>query len=663
MPSYKIYTDLDIAGSVTVSKKIIKPPEVLTSPVTVTPTDAGGDNYYLTVSETTTFANPAGTFTDSEELVFAVKSTTPQVLIFGSAYVAASLSSLPEVTSGSNNTDDFRFKYDSASDKWILWHTSQPVAGTPADATRFSTTSNSISLGSKTFTYAASAGLGWAVGSRLRAAESASNYVEGIATAVSSTSTTFTADNFFGSGTHSSWNIAVAGDSALPYKSFSASSVAISSSVADTDIISVSVPANTLRADGDSLALTSLGTYRNNTGANTSYILRLRVGGTVVYNDTTGTLATSAVVRPVALNGKIIRTGATTAEIQLFTVIDALGVATTGRSDLGASPTRLANIIATASVTWNWATAVTFAVSIQLSSSNANHNYTELYYLLVKDAAAPSAPIAQSLAYINVAADQALLVNTNYLATAADLDLTLPASPGTGDVIGLSTGNFQLKVLHGSANQEILNLNTLSDAGSANGILLKPYSCTRLLYHGGDLWVTQERARIVNNWLGTLTIDPTATLQTYTPSAFNGYTIDYGTLTTNINNGDIVTNSFVTDGLLTSTTPVQILVSFGAPTMIKSFDLYLGQGNVAITGTSSFPCDTVNVYSGDTLATLIGTFSTLNTSYNGVSQVFDLVNSSSFSDYIFEFVGAGGIGVLELRLYDKVLLGGEIVAA
>lgn len=85
--------------------------------------------------------------------------------------------------------------------------------GLNADVTRTSTTSIAIaSSGSKTLNYTASTNLGWLVGTRLRFANSVSNYMEGAVTAVTSTSVTIDVDNSSGSGTLASWNITIAGD-------------------------------------------------------------------------------------------------------------------------------------------------------------------------------------------------------------------------------------------------------------------------------------------------------------------------------------------------------------------------------------------------------------------------------------------------------------------
>ena len=75
-----------------------------------------------------------------------------------------------------------------------------------------SVSSVSIDVSSKTFTYASATNLGWMVGSRLRAANSSTNWMEGVVTSVSSTSVTILVDLISGTGTFSSWNIALAGE-------------------------------------------------------------------------------------------------------------------------------------------------------------------------------------------------------------------------------------------------------------------------------------------------------------------------------------------------------------------------------------------------------------------------------------------------------------------
>lgn len=87
------------------------------------------------------------------------------------------------------------------------------TGATGAGYTATSVTSNTIaSSGSKSFT--TQSGLAYTVGARVRATDSANtaNWMEGLVTAYSSTTLTFTADLSSGSGTLSSWNINLSGE-------------------------------------------------------------------------------------------------------------------------------------------------------------------------------------------------------------------------------------------------------------------------------------------------------------------------------------------------------------------------------------------------------------------------------------------------------------------
>jgi hypothetical protein len=103
-----------------------------------------------------------------------------------------------------------------------------------------STTSNTISSsGSKTFAYTSDPLLTWFIGQRLRAVNDASNYMEGVITAVSATSVTITADYSVGSGTFTTWTLGIAGDRG-----------AVGPAGASATIIETSTTSNTLAASG-----------------------------------------------------------------------------------------------------------------------------------------------------------------------------------------------------------------------------------------------------------------------------------------------------------------------------------------------------------------------------------------------------------------------------
>ena len=86
--------------------------------------------------------------------------------------------------------------------------------GDPAIMTAASVTSNTIaSLGSKTFTLTPSVlNLGWTVLTRIRVSAIGNvAFMEGLITAVSSSSVTITSDYSFGSGTYASWTLSITG--------------------------------------------------------------------------------------------------------------------------------------------------------------------------------------------------------------------------------------------------------------------------------------------------------------------------------------------------------------------------------------------------------------------------------------------------------------------
>lgn len=134
--------------------------------------------------------------------------------------------------------------------------------GYPADMARASTTSNTLGLGAQTFTYTVtSPNIGWAVGTRLRAYNSSTDYMEGFVTAVSGSSVTFTSDLVVGSGTFASWDIVIAGDQGSAGSAgtpgttniISDSTTGVTATLGLTVIKTGVIPANTLVNIGDAI--------------------------------------------------------------------------------------------------------------------------------------------------------------------------------------------------------------------------------------------------------------------------------------------------------------------------------------------------------------------------------------------------------------------------
>jgi hypothetical protein len=169
--------------------------DVVADSASDTLTIAAGSGITLTTNSTTDTLTITGT---------AVSNTFTTIAVSGqSDVVADSASDTITLVAGTGMTITTNTTTDT-----ITFESS----GVNVDVTRTSTMSNSIGTGSKTFTYTASSNLGWLVSTRLRAAYDVSNYMEGVVTAVSSTSVTITSDNAVGSGTYTSWNITIAGD-------------------------------------------------------------------------------------------------------------------------------------------------------------------------------------------------------------------------------------------------------------------------------------------------------------------------------------------------------------------------------------------------------------------------------------------------------------------
>lgn len=250
--------------------------------------------------------------------------------------------------------------------------------------------------------------------------------------------------------------------------------------------------------------------------------------------------------------------------------------------------------------------------------------------------------------------------NKLYLSNPANLIHTLPASPSIGDVVTVGTGNFITKVYQNSS-QTILNQSTQTPIGADTGLILKPYSLVKLVYVESGLWVVFGKSRTVNNWL-PISIESTSVQKVYTPSFFNTVSPAYGCVIGNIKNGVILTGDYVNNGLLADQSLVQILLTFDSLIKIETFDFYGGQGNIGFgSANDNYKVDQINVFSGNNLSNLLGTFSTTN--INAAKQSFNVDTSGmAFNQYLFSFSRTGnGIGILELVINGKAQVGGEIM--
>lgn len=260
-----------------------------------------------------------------------------------------------------------------------------------------------------------------------------------------------------------------------------------------------------------------------------------------------------------------------------------------------------------------------------------------------------------------VYSNQILEVGKSYLSAAPNNELILPSVAVIGDLIKIATGNFNTKVFQ-PTDRRILNLNTLTADESLAGIVLKPYSFVELLFVGSNLWVTGFRSRTINNF-SPVTVEPTASLKAYLPTFYEPVSPAYGTALANINNDRLILGNYITDGLLADVPTVRVLTALSGSVFLDTFDFYGGQGNLPVGSANDFyKVQTIKVYGGADLTTLLGTFSPSN--LNGSTQTFTVSNDgNAYSSYVFEFSRTGnGIGIIELDLFGRSQMGGETVA-
>jgi hypothetical protein len=244
-----------------------------------------------------------------------------------------------------------------------------------------------------------------------------------------------------------------------------------------------------------------------------------------------------------------------------------------------------------------------------------------------------------------------------YLATIANLVCTLPNSPSIGDVITLRTGDFPLRINHGNTSQQVLNNSTLSMAGALNGIILKANADITLVSLGANLWKSSYRARTTNNWIDSFT-ESVASIKPYSPTPLETYTYNAAGNNVNLITDGNKTNSGVMRSGGGTLGELRILLTFPYPTMLTSFNYWLGQFN----GAFNMPT-AVDVYIGATVApaNLKGAIS-----LSGATGVRSLNTNTDFSTqyvFVFRLPNSGSISVLELEAVGRQIISGEIAVS
>jgi hypothetical protein len=103
------------------NKRLTKRVAALTDAATVTPdSDSFDGGKLLTLSQSTTIANPTGTPTAFQQYILRIKSTSPQALTFGTQYRGGNDIALPTTTTGGSKADYYGFQWNTDDSKWDL---------------------------------------------------------------------------------------------------------------------------------------------------------------------------------------------------------------------------------------------------------------------------------------------------------------------------------------------------------------------------------------------------------------------------------------------------------------------------------------------------------------------------------------------------------------
>lgn len=145
----------------------------------------------------------------------------------------------------------------------------------------------------------------------------------------------------------------------------------IQNTVTETTLYSVVVPAGMMGAN-KSIRTVLAGAYVNNTGANRTFTLKVKFGGTVIFQDDTLNITTNAAARIFALEFELTNR-TTTSQFGLGRVVlGQASAATSGTGDLGTAANFLDALILAASSTADTSATQAFEITITHSAADTN---------------------------------------------------------------------------------------------------------------------------------------------------------------------------------------------------------------------------------------------------------------------------------------------------
>lgn len=138
----------------------------------------------------------------------------------------------------------------------------------------------------------------------------------------------------------------------------------------ETTIASVSIPSGELGTDR-SLRFDMGGFYLNNSGGTDTFTLRVKLGGTTYYADTSAPIATDGATRGWHLHGRLQAMDSTIAQSGYASLIMGGPGATTGIGDLSGTPALATAMRFNSGVALSSGSATTFAFTVQLTTASA----------------------------------------------------------------------------------------------------------------------------------------------------------------------------------------------------------------------------------------------------------------------------------------------------
>jgi hypothetical protein len=154
----------------------------------------------------------------------------------------------------------------------------------------------------------------------------------------------------------------------------------LSNTAAETTMYTYTVPANMVARSGEMLELLMPTTFTNNSGANRTYMVRIKFGGTTHITDAMIALPTSTADRAGWIQVQIQNDGATNAQVIMATVFVSAAAAG-ARGDFGAAPTIVASTMIAFS-TIDQTAAQVLAVSLQSNAATSTQTITTRSALL-----------------------------------------------------------------------------------------------------------------------------------------------------------------------------------------------------------------------------------------------------------------------------------------